>query len=108
MIPYNHIRKYGQSSESKKYPETGIRKIYGRKSVRITNSLLVFPDTSCLGQVAHLIRFLSSSSNESFTANQAEEKRRNLKRGNTKEEKNRINRYLELDAAPQRPSAGHM
>ena len=36
---------------SKKYPETGIRKIYGRKSVRITNLLLVFPDTSCLGQV---------------------------------------------------------
>ena len=35
----------------KKYPETGLHKIYGRKSVRITNSPLVFLDISCLGQV---------------------------------------------------------
>ena len=33
----------------KMYPEAGIRKIYGRNSVGITNSPLVFPDTSCLG-----------------------------------------------------------
>ena len=31
--------------------KTGVRKTYGKKSVRITNSPLVFPDTSCLGQV---------------------------------------------------------
>ena len=35
----------------KRYPETGNRKICGRKSVRITNSRLAFPDTSSLGQV---------------------------------------------------------
>ena len=34
-----------------KYPEAGICKIYGRKSMRITKSPLVFPDTSCLEQV---------------------------------------------------------
>ncbi|PUU72745.1 hypothetical protein B9Z19DRAFT_1096681 [Tuber borchii] len=33
-----------------KYPETGVHKIYGRKSMRITNSPLVFPDASYLGQ----------------------------------------------------------
>ena len=38
--------------------------------------------------------------------NEAEEKRR--KRGNTKEEKNRINRYLELDIIARRPLAGHI
>ena len=35
----------------KKYPEAGIRKIYGRKSMHITKSGGVFPDTSCLGQL---------------------------------------------------------
>lgn len=30
---------------SKKYSETGVRKIYGKKSVRITNSQPAFPDT---------------------------------------------------------------
>ena len=34
-----------------KHPQTGIYKIYGRKSVRIANSPLVFPDTSFSGQV---------------------------------------------------------
>ena len=38
--------------------------------------------------------------------NEAEEKRR--KRGNTRGEKNRINRYLELDVVARRPLAGHM
>ena len=33
------------------YPETGIRKIYARKSVPVTNPPLVFPDTSRLGRV---------------------------------------------------------
>jgi len=35
----------------KKYSEVGVRKIYGKKSSRITNSPLVFPDPCCLGQV---------------------------------------------------------
>ena len=43
--------KWSVPVPGKKYPETGIRKIDGRKSVRITNSPLVFPDTSCPGQV---------------------------------------------------------
>ena len=37
----------------KRYPEAGVCKAHGKKSVRITNSPLVFPDTSSLGQVAH-------------------------------------------------------
>lgn len=41
----------------KRYPETGLRKIYGRKSVHITNSPLVFPYTSCLGQVSKKLMF---------------------------------------------------
>ena len=46
IIPYCTVLVLG-----KMYPETGIRKIYGRISLRITNLLLVFPDTSYLGQV---------------------------------------------------------
>lgn len=35
----------------KKFPETGVLKIYGEISVRVANSPIVFPDISCLGEV---------------------------------------------------------
>ena len=39
----------------KKCLEAGVGKAYNRKSIRITNSPFVFPDTYCLGQVPRLL-----------------------------------------------------
>ena len=41
----------------KKYPETGVRKIYSSKSVRIANSPLVFSDTFLPGVSTRRLRF---------------------------------------------------
>ena len=40
-------------SQARSIRKTGVRKTYGKRLMRITNSPLVFPDNSCLGQVSH-------------------------------------------------------
>jgi len=45
----------GSAILRKKYPESGIRRVSGDEIVYITNSPLLFPDSSCMGQPSSVL-----------------------------------------------------